>query len=86
MRISLLSQCGGGHAQEGRTRGAADAGLAPRDQCYPDAPTPIGELSPVVGIDGEPHVMVTQAIAGIPAKELRCKIASRAPDIQLLGF
>jgi toxin CcdB len=60
-----------------------------------DAPTPIGELNPVFEVDGEPRVMVTQAIGSIPAKELRRRIASadshhdavtRALDILLLGF
>lgn len=59
------------------------------------APTPIKELNPVFDIDGEPHVMLTQAIASIPAKELRRAVASldgrhdeitRALDILLLGF
>jgi toxin CcdB len=60
-----------------------------------DAPASIKELDPVFEIDGEPHVMVTQPIASIPAKELRGTVASlgrhhdevtRALDILLLGF
>jgi toxin CcdB len=60
-----------------------------------DAPMPIRELNPVFDIDGKPHVMVTQAIASIPAKELRDSVTSldrhhdevtRALDILLLGF
>jgi toxin CcdB len=59
------------------------------------APTPIKELNPVFDIDGEPHVMLTQPIASIPAKELRRAVASldgrqgeitRALNILLLGI
>ena len=58
------------------------------------APMPVRELNPGFGIDGEPHVMVTQAIASVPAKELRRAVASlgsrhddiaRALDILLVG-
>jgi toxin CcdB len=60
-----------------------------------NAPTPIKDLNPVFEIDGVPHVMLTQAIASIPAIELRRAVASldshhneitRALDILLLGF
>ena len=59
------------------------------------APTPIKELNPVFDIDGEPHVMLTQAIASIPVRQLGRAVASldsqhdqitRALDILLLGF
>ena len=60
-----------------------------------DGPMPIRELNPVFEIEGNPHVMVTQAIASIPVKELRDSVTSfdrhhdevaRALDILLLGF
>ncbi len=59
------------------------------------APKPISDLNPVFDIAGEPHVMVTQAIASIPGRELRRAVASladwhdditRALDTLLLGF
>lgn len=65
--------------------------LIPQDH----TPQPIRELNPVFNINGKPHVMLTQAIASIPAKELRHAIMSldmrhdqitRALDILLLGF
>ncbi len=65
--------------------------LLPQD----GAPPPIRELNPVFAIEGEPHVMLTQAIASIPAKELRRSVASlddhyddvmRALEILLIGF
>ena len=55
------------------------------------APRPIT----VFDIDGVPHVMLTQAIASVPARELRRSIASldqqrdqitRALDVLFLGF
>jgi toxin CcdB len=58
-------------------------------------PKPIGELNPIVEIDGRRHVLLTQAIAAIPRRELRPAIASlatyrdsitRARDILLIGF
>jgi len=60
-----------------------------------EAPPPIKELNPVFPIEGELHVMLTQAIASIPAKELKRSVASlgdhhddvtRALDILLIGF
>lgn len=59
------------------------------------APRPITELNPVFEILGKRYVMVTQAIASIPGRELKRAIASltdhhdritRALDILLLGF
>jgi toxin CcdB len=60
-----------------------------------DAPPPIKELNPVFDIEGAAYVMLTQAIASIPAKELKRTVASldsqhdqitRALDVLLLGF
>lgn len=60
-----------------------------------DAPPPIGDINPVFEIEGEAHVMLTQAIASVPAKELRQAITSlasyrghvvRALDILLTGL
>ncbi len=59
------------------------------------APKPISELNPVFEILGERYVMVTQAIASIPGRELNGAVTSltnqhdhitRALDILLLGF
>ena len=59
------------------------------------APRPISELNPVFAIEGQSHVLVTQAIASVPLRELKMPIASlvehhdqitRALDILLLGF
>ncbi len=59
------------------------------------APKPISELNPVFDILSERYVMVTQALASIPSRELRGAVASltghhdritRALDILLLGF
>jgi len=59
------------------------------------APKPIRELNPVFEILGERYVMVTQAIASIPGRELKDAVTSlvnqhdritRALDILLLGF
>jgi toxin CcdB len=59
------------------------------------APKPISELNPVFEIRGKRHVMVTQAIASIPGRELKRAVAAftdqhdriiRALDILLLGF
>jgi len=36
-----------------------------------DAPPPIRGLNPVFDIGGVPHVMLTQAIATVPVRELR---------------
>lgn len=65
--------------------------LLPQDR----APPPIKELNPVFAVEGEPHVMLTQAIASIPAKEIKRSVASldshhdsitRALDALLIGF
>lgn len=59
------------------------------------APPPIRDLNPVFDIDGEPHLMLTQAMAAIPARELRRPVMSlasrhdevtRALDILLVGY
>jgi len=59
------------------------------------APKPIRDLNPVFELLGESYVMVTQAIASIPGRELKRSVASlngqhdqitRALDILLLGF
>lgn len=59
------------------------------------APQPIGELNPVFDIAGRLYVLVTQAIATVPARELAPAIASlaehrdrvtRALDLLLVGF
>jgi toxin CcdB len=59
------------------------------------APPPISELNPVFEIGGKRCVLVTQAIASIPGRELKRVIASlaehhdqvtRALDILLVGF
>jgi toxin CcdB len=59
------------------------------------APKPIHELNPVFDIHGKRHVLVTQAIASIPGRELKRAVASltehhdritRALDILLVGF
>ena len=59
------------------------------------APKPIGELNPVFDIGGRPHVLVTQAIATVPARELKPAVASlaehrdrvtRALDLLLVGL
>lgn len=59
------------------------------------APKPISELNPVFEIRSKRHVMITQAIASIPIRELSQPIASltehhdrvtRALDVLLLGF
>jgi toxin CcdB len=41
-----------------------------------NAPPPIAGLNPVFDVDGAPHVMPTQAIAGIPVRELKRAVAS----------
>lgn len=60
-----------------------------------DLQKPIRELNPIFTIRGERHVMVTQTIATIPAKQLGQAVASldadhdevtRALDILLLGY
>ena len=60
-----------------------------------NASQPIDDLNPVFDIDGIAHVMQTQAIAGVPKRELRKPIGSldrhhdqiiRALDVLLLGY
>jgi toxin CcdB len=41
-----------------------------------DAPKPAGRLNPIFGIDGEPHIMVTQYAAAVELHELGPKVAS----------
>lgn len=59
------------------------------------APKPINELNPVFELDGKRHVLVTQAIASVPGRELKRAVESlaeqhdritRALDILLLGL
>ena len=59
------------------------------------APKPLSDLNPAFEIDGMRHVMVTQAIASIPRRELTrqvCSLAAdrdsitRALDVLLTGF
>lgn len=59
------------------------------------APKPISELNPIFEIGGKRHVMITQAIASVPGRELKRAVASlaqehdrvtRALDTLLIGF
>ncbi len=59
------------------------------------APKPVSELNPVFEILGARFVMVTQALASVPLRELKGAVASlegehdrvtRALDILLVGF
>lgn len=59
------------------------------------APTPIRDLNPLFDIGGEPHIMLTQAIASVPVKELRHSVAAlddrhdevtRALDVLFAGL
>lgn len=59
------------------------------------APPPIRDLNPVFDIEGAPHIMLTQAIASVPARELRRRVGflaregdaiTRALDILFLGY
>jgi toxin CcdB len=59
------------------------------------APPPIRELNPIYEIAGARHVLVTQAIASVPGRELRRPVASlaihhdsivRALDLLLIGY
>ena len=59
------------------------------------APKPITELNPVFDIAGEPHVLVTQALASVPKRELKRAAWSlaqhqeqvtRALDLLLTGY
>ena len=65
--------------------------LLPEDK----ASHPITELNPVFEIKGKRHVLVTQALSAIPAKELKRAVASldahhdavtRALDLLMVGF
>ncbi len=58
-------------------------------------PRPIGELNPVYDVRGVLHVLVTQAIASIPGRELKRSVfgfaehrdsITRALDFLLVGF
>ena len=60
-----------------------------------EAPPPIKELNPVFDIGGQLYVMLTQAIASVPRKELKNAVTNldarhddirRALDILLVGF
>lgn len=60
-----------------------------------EASKPISGLNPVFQIDGQPHVMLTQALASVPSAELRHAVLSLAPhhdavmralDLLLVGF
>ena len=60
-----------------------------------DAPPRIKDLNPIFEVAGAPHVMVTQAIATVPTRELRQVTMSlnkhhdditRALDILLTGY
>jgi toxin CcdB len=53
------------------------------------------ELTPVIEINGEPYVLLTQELTAIPRRELRTKVGTlneyrdeirRALDILLVGF
>jgi toxin CcdB len=59
------------------------------------APKPARGLNPAFEIDGQPHLMLPQFIAAVPAKELRKPVLSldtrsddimRALDMLLVGF
>ena len=59
------------------------------------APPPISELNPVFEVKGRRHVMVTQALSAVPARELKRAVTSldaqhdavtRALDLLLVGF
>ena len=58
-------------------------------------PRPIGELNPVYDVRGVPHVLMTQAIASIPGRELKRSVfgfaehqdsITRALDLLLVGL
>lgn len=60
-----------------------------------NAPKPISDLNPIFDVGAALYVMVIQAIASIPARELKRSVASlaqehdrvtRALDILLIGF
>ena len=60
-----------------------------------DAPPRIRDLNPILDVAGVPHVMVTQAIATVPVRELQQVTMSlnrhhddiaRALDILLTGY
>ncbi len=58
-------------------------------------PRPISELNPVYDIGGARHVLVTQALASVPGRELKRPVSglaehrdsiTRALDVLLTGF
>ena len=44
------------------------------------APRPINKLNPAFEMEGKRHVLVTQAIASVPLRELKRAVASLAPE------
>ena len=59
------------------------------------APKPARDLNPVFDINGQLHVMLTQFLAAVPAKDLSKQVSSldvhrddivRALDVWLIGF
>ena len=59
------------------------------------APPPIKELNPVFTIEGEPHVMLTQALSAVAGHELKKPVLSldgeqdaiaKALDLLLIGY
>ncbi len=61
----------------------------------PDAPGLMQDVNPVFDIMGTPHAFLAQAIASVPAAELRGRVASlsdrhdlvtRALDMLIVGF
>lgn len=59
------------------------------------AAPPLRELNPAFDIEGAPHVLLTQALASVPARELRRRVGflaregdaiTRALDILFLGY
>jgi toxin CcdB len=48
-----------------------------------DTPKPMGDLNPVFEVEGEPHVMVTQAITSLAHRHDEI---TRALEILLTGF
>ncbi len=61
-----------------------------------DAPPPIRDLNPVLEVEGRPHVLLTQALASVPLRELPRPVVgsvedhrddiTRALDLLLTGF
>jgi toxin CcdB len=46
------------------------------------SPKPMRNLNPVFIVEGRPHVMLTQSIATLPAKELRGAVAALSAEEQ----